>query len=177
MIRIFFDLDGTLSQRITLDELKVMKNDGFFIDREPTKLLHLLREALNGMYGVLKDNIYLCSAYMPDSNSLEEKSVWSGRWLPEIDNAHRIFLPCGVNKASAVQEMFGEETLSTDYYLVDDFSKNLHEWKESGGSGIKYLNGENGNNGTWKGAKATSFDDIMEAVLTGSGVNAVFPNL
>lgn len=167
-MKIFFDHDGTLADRIKAEEIPLMKNDGFFFNRKPTELLFQLRNELTGRYTYMLDNIYVCSTYMADCNCLPEKKMWTEKTLPMVKNSHQIFTPMGVNKALAVADYFGKEKLSYDDFLIDDFSRNLFDWKEYGGTGIKYLNGANGNNGTWTGVKAMTFEDIMAAVLTTS---------
>ena len=46
-----------------------------------------------------------------------------------------VFVPYGEPKTAYVQ--------TKDAILVDDYSKNLHEWEKSGREGIKFFNGFN----------------------------------
>ena len=56
-------------------------------------------------------------------------------------------MPYGVPKLDYI--ILREDTTNI---LIDDFSKNLHEWEKGKNNiGIKYYNGINGNHGTWKG--------------------------
>ncbi len=52
--------------------------------------------------------------------------------------------------------------------LLDDYSKNLHEWTSSGRKGIKYRNGINGTRGTWNGASLSwemSENEMFERLM------------
>lgn len=53
--------------------------------------------------------------------------------------------------------------------LLDDFSKNLHEWESNGGIGIKVYNGINCNNGTWRGysVHSTATNNVIYNTLKG----------
>ena len=53
--------------------------------------------------------------------------------------------------------------------LLDDFSKNLHEWESMGGIGIKVYNGINGNNGSWRGysVHSTAKNNVIYHTLKG----------
>lgn len=164
-MRIFLDVDGTLAERIRMEDLPVMKTAGFFLNRKETPLVKELQDALFGEWSWIAGAVYACTAYMADSPSLQEKKIWLGE-KTVLDDAHLIFTPCGTNKADAVEELFQIETLSPTDILVDDFSKNLQQWTEAGGTGIKYLNGENGLNGTWKGARASSFEEILQIAMS-----------
>ena len=43
--------------------------------------------------------VNILSAYLTDSQyALQEKNEWLDRYLPEIDQTHRIFVPCGSDK-------------------------------------------------------------------------------
>ncbi|MCR5670717.1 MAG: hypothetical protein K6G10_06895 [Butyrivibrio sp.] len=54
--------------------------------------------------------------------------------------------------------------------LLDDLSKNLHEWEKDGGIGIKVYNGINGNNGTWKGYSVHSTSNCIVIYKTIKGI-------
>ena len=51
--------------------------------------------------------------------------------------------------------------------LCDDYSVNLSQWTNSGGKGIKILNEENGNHGTYQAGprlKIRSREDLAETI-------------
>lgn len=79
-------------------------------------------------------------------------------YLPEVDAAHRIFVPCGESKAATAARRLKHSHIDKTFFLLDDYSVNLHDWKEKNGSGIKLRNGINGSTGTWKGASVSRFN-------------------
>lgn len=76
----------------------------------------------------------------------------------EGENKYRIFVPCGESKAAAAANRLKMPFIDKSFVLLDDYSVNLHDWKEKGGSGIKLRNGINGNIGTWKGPSVSRFN-------------------
>ena len=67
-------------------------------------------------------------------------------------------MPCGNNKAAAAANRLKMPCIDKSFVLLDDYSVNLHDWKEKGGSGIKLRNGINGSIGTWKGPSVSRFN-------------------
>ena len=147
MKRLFIDMDGVLAEYKwsgTGEEW----NEGHFLSLNPQ--LSIV-EAIRELSGMEEIELYILSTLLPDSNYCKaEKMAWLIRWLPEIPNDRWIFTESGVSKSYAVEHLFHRE-LSNEDYLLDDYTKNLNDWQESGGTGIKYLNGLNGTNGTWLG--------------------------
>ena len=81
----------------------------------------------------------------------------------EIDSAHCLFVPYGKNKAEFIEAML-HRRLSRADILIDDHTPNLHRWEAAGGTGIKWLNQVNGNNGRFEGARVGSAEELR-AVL------------
>ena len=54
--------------------------------------------------------------------------------------------------------------LNSNDYLIDDYTKNLIDWKQSGGTGIKFLNGINHTNKTWQGLLLTNDNSISHSL-------------
>lgn len=165
--RLFVDMDGTLAEWRPIS-LKIENDEDRFI------VLSKLNEILltPGYYESLKPNtnlvnainrlvgtfdIYILSCAIEKEgipNPAIEKRKWLDKYLPGIDEKHRIFVPDGKNKADYIPEGIKR----TDY-LLDDFTKNLLEFKEAGGEGIKALNLVNGNYGKWTGNSINIFLD------------------
>lgn len=96
-----------------------------------------------------------CSAY--------EKSDWLHEYLPTLISSNHIFVPCGTSKAACV---FSGQVAS-DCFLLDDYTPNLTDWEDRGGSGIKLLNGINHTNGSWQGSVVSGLacaDDIVDTI-------------
>ena len=97
-------------------------------------------------------DVYIATAVIETLLAKIEKWLWCNRYMPFIDRRHRIFIRNGSSKAEAVTKYLGIP-LSDRIVLLDDYSKNLHDWREKGGRCIKIMNGLNGTKGTWRGEK------------------------
>lgn len=154
---LFIDMDGTLATWQQTACFEDLLQENYFRDLPP------YQEVVDAIKILCKTrpelDVFTLSAYMPENPyALGEKNDWLDLYLPEIDTEHRIFVPCGVSKASAAADRFGHFCIDGTFFLLDDYSVNLHEWDKSRGRCIKLRNGINGNGGTWKGESITRFD-------------------
>ena len=142
-IRLFVDMDGTLAQWMNVDQSEIYKK-GYFLNLPPHQ------EVVDAINRIKEDNfieVYILSCYLTDSRfAYNEKQKWVEKYLPGVQC---IFVPGGFNKADAVENFTGKSVTESDI-LLDDYSKNLHEWKTAGGTAVKLLNGINHTKGTWK---------------------------
>ena len=148
--RIFVDMDGVLAKFNHVQSEEELYEKGYFAQLEP------LPTVVDGMKQYIKEHpdkdIYILSAYLTESPyALQEKNEWLDRYLPEIQSDHRIFCPCGKQKANYIIGGIKETDI-----LIDDYTKNLEQWKQQGGIGVKLLNGINGNYGTWQDYRVTA---------------------
>lgn len=143
--RLFVDMDGTLAEFKTVDTLETLYEKDYFINLKPNE------NVLGAIKQLIADNdfdVYILSAYLTDSRyALEEKNAWLDKYLPELPQEKRLFVPCGTDNSVAVPGL-----IRPDDYLLDDYTKNLSEW-EPPAKGIKLINGINHTNGTWQGDK------------------------
>lgn len=143
--RLFVDMDGTLAEFKTVDTLETLYEKDYFINLKPNE------NVLGAIKQLIADNdidVYILSAYLTDSRyALEEKNAWLDKYLPELPQEKRLFVPCGTDKSVAVPGL-----IRPDDYLLDDYTKNLSEW-EPPARGIKLINGIYHTNGTWQGDK------------------------
>lgn len=143
--RLFVDMDGTLAEFKTVDTLETLYEKDYFINLKPNE------NVLGAIKQLIADNdfdVYILSAYLTDSRyALEEKNAWLDKYLPELPQEKRLFVPCGTDKSVAVPGL-----IRPDDYLLDDYTKNLSEW-EPPAKGIKLINGINHTNGTCQGDK------------------------
>lgn len=142
----FLDMDGTLAEWKSGAE-KELRTPGYFRRLRPTQFVRPARELAARCQG----RIFILSSYLEDCPALADKQGWVDEHIPEIGREHRLFVPCGESKAEFVKSHFGIPALTEAMVLFDDFSRNLHLWKEAGGRGVKCYNGINGTHGTWKG--------------------------
>ena len=140
--RIFVDMDGTLAKwnNVALDNLY---KQYYYKNLEPNiNLLSNIKKMIER-----RQDIFILSSFLNDSKyALDEKNQWLDFYLPEIKQDKRIFVKYGDNKSDYIPNGINQND-----YLIDDYTKNLLEWDVAGGTGIKYLNGINHTNKTWKG--------------------------
>ena len=144
-MRIFVDMDGTLAKWNNV-EFEQLFEEGYYRNLEPNQ------ELLDEVNSLIRqgEDIYILSAYLTESEyAKKEKQEWVKQYLPELKEEKQIFVPYGTNKAEYLKEHYSP--ITNQDYLIDDYTKNLLEWKEYGGIGVKYLNGINHTRGTWQG--------------------------
>lgn len=140
-IKYYIDMDGVLAKWNSRVSIEDTFKKGYFLNVEPDQLaINYVTELINRG----EDVCVLSHAYQNGYAESEKK-----QWLIDngLGNIPCIFVPYGMPKLNFVT-LFPDTT----NILIDDFSKNLHEWEEiKNNIGIKYYNGINGNHGTWKG--------------------------
>lgn len=140
--RLFVDMDGTLAVFTPVNVLEHLYEPGFFGNSKPIDtVVEAIKQVIRGHPEI---EVNILSAYLTDSPyALVEKNAWLDQFLPEIDQEHRIFLPCGSNKKD-----FIKGGIQPNDYLIDDYTQNLLNWRLE--NGIKLLNGINHTHGTWR---------------------------
>ena len=142
--RLFVDLDGTLAVFTPVEQIETLYQKGYFQNLKP------YGNALEGLKLYMKNHpkteVYILSSVLSDSKyALQEKQAWLDRYLPQIDRDHRLFPPCGKNKADHVPGGIKKTDI-----LIDDHTENLFAWQAAGGIGVKMMNGINGSKGRWQ---------------------------
>ncbi|MGN0141525.1 MAG: hypothetical protein ACI4AD_04805 [Roseburia sp.] len=141
--RLFVDMDGTLAEFKTVDTLELLYEKGYFLNLAPHEnVIAAVKEIITNHPEV---EVHILSAYLTDSRyALQEKNEWLDRYLPEIDQAHRIFVPCGSDKKEDI-----DGGIRSNDFLLDDYTQNLNDWQPPA-RGIKLLNAINHTRGTWE---------------------------
>lgn len=145
--RLFLDMDGTLAEFHPVDTMETLYEQGYFAQLAPHE------NVVNGIKTFMKGNpdeeVFILSSVLTDSPYAQtEKNEWLDRYLPEIGMGNRIFVPCGSAKNEFVPGGVRENDV-----LLDDYSKNLHEWP---GQALKLMNGINGTKGSFQGKKISA---------------------
>lgn len=153
MAYLFIDMDGTLcewKQASTNEDLYV---PGYFRDLKPH------RYVLNAIKILMRCGIdvhILTSCLADHPSAEEEKRQWLQEHLPQLDQSKVYVCEAGASKAEFFERNVGP--MSTECILLDDYTLNLDDWTQHGGTGIKLMNGVNGTGGTWRGYTVSRFD-------------------
>ena len=139
---LFVDMDGTLNYFEKASSLEEITSEGYFFSRSP---IMTVVSAIRFLATKNPEKVCILSSVFQDNHSIPEKKAWLAMYMPEIEKA--IFVPYGTPKSEFIEDMLGRDLNKKDF-LLDDFSKNLHEWT---GTGIKLYNDINGTKGTWTG--------------------------
>jgi 5'(3')-deoxyribonucleotidase len=132
MKKIFLDLDGTLVKFNVPNALKRFETEkGFFARLGAYKGIEIINEMAK------QGNVYIISA-SPNIYADLDKKYWIRKYLNNIPNENIVFCRLGENKAKAIKVKTGI-TIDQNCYLLDDYTKNLIEWEEVGGIGIKRI--------------------------------------
>lgn len=155
-MRIFVDMDGTIAEWQYGTPIEELYEAEYFFGLSP------YFNVLNAVKLLIRKNsnieFFVLTAYFHDHKTArKEKNQWLDKWLPEIDEMHRIFVPCGEKKSDCVPYGIRQTDI-----LIDDHTPNLLAWN---GLGIKVLNGGNGKNGRWAG-KTIHIDSSPEEIAS-----------
>ena len=160
--RLFVDMDGTLAAFRKVTALEELYERGYFSGLRPQE------NVVTAIRRLARDpsvQVYVLSAVLFDSHyALDEKNAWLDRYLPELGQEQRIFVPCGESKALYISSHLCPEDI-----LLDDYTVNLEDWRMHGGTGVKLLNGINHTRRSWDGArlsKARLPGQLADALLT-----------
>ena len=157
--RLFVDMDGTLAVFNQIDKLETLYEQGYFANLMPQ--VNVV-DAVRMVQARDEIEVFVLSAVLTDSKYAQvEKNEWLNIYLPEIDERHRIFVPCGEDKTMYVPDKILEEDV-----LLDDYTVNLNAW-EPPAKGLKLLNGINGTKGTWQKSRISvehSADELADLI-------------
>lgn len=156
-IRLFLDMDGTLARFYEQDDcLERMWEDGFFEN------LNSYAEMVAAMKIIIEQRkdieVFVLSAVNTFSAGLE-KINWLKKYMPEIKEENIIICNFGENKAEKVPNGISENDI-----LVDDYTANLLNWKNSGGTAIKAINEINDKTKKWDGKRIEIEKSAMHIV-------------
>lgn len=140
---LYVDLDGTLAVWRQASSIEELYEAGYYADLpEHSNVADAIRIIMRERPDI---TVRTMSAYFTDSAfALRDKHTFIDRVLPALPADNRIFVPYGKNKADYIAP--GDKQI-----LLDDYTRNLMQWRESGYSGIKLITDINHTRGTWDG--------------------------
>lgn len=138
-LRFLFDMDGVLAEYKEAKNSDEYRTAEFFLNlAADEKMIEVLKLLIKWGCRVA----ILTACYFEDSTAKEGKMEWMKKL--GLENVEMIFVPVGEKKYNYVNQ-------NDINVLIDDYSWNLHTWKQEGGLAFKYMNGVNGTKGTWSG--------------------------
>ena len=158
MKRLFIDLDGTVAKFNVKNALERFdKEEGFFANLGAYKGI----EEVNKL--ALTNQVFVISASSNERTD-KDKMLWLKKYLFNIKKENITFCRLGQNKAKVIEDKYSI-TLNEECLLLDDYTKNLIEWENFGGKGIKRIT-KVADNSTkkWKGQELKDLRRIAEMV-------------
>ena len=158
MKKIFLDLDGTLAKFNVPNALERFdKEEGFFSKLGAYKGIESINELAKN------NNLFVISA-SPNEQADKDKMIWIEKYLPNIDINNITICRIGENKAKIIQDKYNI-TINEQCYLLDDYTKNLNEWENFGGKGIKRLTFVSDNSRKlWKGLTLKDLQELTNII-------------
>ena len=158
MIKIFLDLDGTLARFNVRNALERFdKEEGFFARLKAYKNIEVVNELAK------TNNLFIISA-SPNEQADKDKMIWLEKYLPNINVENITICRLGQNKAQIIQDKYNI-TINEQCYLLDDYTKNLIEWENFGGTGIKRLTTVADNSRKiWQGLVLKHLEELQRVV-------------
>lgn len=132
MIKIFLDLDGTLARFNVRNALERFdKEKGFFSRLLAYKGIEIVNE-------LAKTNQLFIISASPNEQADIDKMIWLEKYLPNIKKENITICRLGENKAKVIENKYNI-IIDKSCFLLDDYTKNLIEWENVGGIGIKRI--------------------------------------
>lgn len=158
MKRLFIDLDGTIAKFNVRNALERFdKEIGFFANLGAYKGVEVVNEL------ALNNNVFVISA-SPNEQADRDKMVWLEKYLPNIRQENITICRIGQNKAQIIESKYSI-TINEECLLLDDYTKNLNEWENFGGIGIKRITSVSDNSTKkWKGQELKDLRRIAEVL-------------
>lgn len=172
--RYFFDADGVLMHYerdayVGENPRWLRKNEHYFRNLEPDRKMLKVFDELNRIFRYTQDELFILSSLsnngMIFNEHLHDKLVSFNTWYPYMDIDHIII---SVGPKRDVVEYITNNPVSSKDILIDDWNKNLEEWKKSNGTSVKYCNGIN-NPESFAGHKILAdmtSDEIVQYLLS-----------
>ena len=154
MIKIFLDLDGTLARFNVRNALERFdKEKGFFSKLLAYKGIEIVNE-------LAKTNQLFIISASPNEQADIDKMIWLEKYLPNIKKENVTICRLGENKAKVIENKYNI-TIDKTCFLLDDYTKNLVEWENVGGIGIKRITKDADNSRKiWKGQELKHLNEL-----------------
>lgn len=154
--KVFLDLDGTLAKFNVRNALERFdKEVGFFAKLGAYKGIEVVNE-------LAKTNQLFIISASPNEQADKDKMVWIQKYLPNVSIDNITLCRIRQNKAQIIEEKYSIK-IDNNCYLLDDYTKNLNEWENFGGLGIKRLTSVADNSRKlWKGLQIKDLTELIK---------------
>ena len=143
-LTLYIDMDGVLALwEDYYIPRAIFEDPKFFLSLEPC--VNMVKAVQIFIKKHPKVKVQIRSSVVNEA-AIETKNEWLDCNLPQIPMENRTFPMVGTSKSTI---LIGKDPKKC--FLLDDFTKNLLEWRAAGAIGIKFLNGDNGTTGRWTG--------------------------
>lgn len=170
MKKVFFDMDGVLTEYRQSCNANELSKKGYFETLKPEwNMLGALKRLVENCDS-LGISVFVLTKVYPTlfKYSVSEKLQWRDKYMPDLFDSELIMVNGEQEeKSEAVRELIGED-INSDCILIDDYNANLREWRQNGGTPVKYVNGINDKNRSFVGKRLCfdmSEDEIYNALL------------
>lgn len=150
-------MDGTLakfnSKKNALERFD--KEKDFFTNLKPFVNIDIINQLVEN--NVVE--IFIISA-SPNQQADNDKLKWINTYLPKVKEQNICFCRLGQNKAKVIKDKLNID-IDNNCYLLDDYTKNLIEWNNCKGIGIKRLTSLADNSRKiWKGLSIRNLNQL-----------------
>ena len=163
MIKLFLDLDGTLAKfNSKRNALKRFDNEiGFFANLKPYKYIEFVNQLALGE----QVSVYIISA-TPNEQADKDKLTWINKYLNNIPKENICFSRLNENKAKVIKDKLNI-TIDNECILLDDYTKNLIEWTNLNGIGIKRITSKADNSTKkWQGLCLKDLRQLSSLIMS-----------
>lgn len=176
-MKIFFDMDGTLSEFQTGVGPDVWSAPGYATTLKPSgNMVEAVKKMLDmKCFCDMPLEIYILSAVVSMDFAVKDKITWLRAQGLDIPEENMVFVPYGQSKKAFLENYLLTNMINvneTDLF-IDDFTKNLEEFEESFITPVKVLNGINDTNKSWKGARVSAFSSPETIIKSLVGISKV----
>ena len=131
MIKYYFDMDGCLAEYRWGTPFEALYNENYFYSLKPNESILTAAKRLIILKEKYPIDVFSLSAVLSDhETALQEKIAWLDKYIPELDEEHRIFTTVGENKSDHIK-------IGKDCVLIDDFSNNIKDFIDNKGHAVK----------------------------------------
>ena len=142
--KLYFDMDGVLATWQEGTPIETVCSPGYFANLPAEQNVV---DALKVLATNDRVELHILSAVFDEPHNIADKLHWIKAYLGDAVKPENIHFVSNGTRKSLALGCIGREDI-----LVDDYSKNISEWIEDGGTAIKMFNATNGRTEKYYGA-------------------------